>query len=166
MSHPDRPEVRRPSLFFRQPNRAEPSSHKMGWMNLFAWKGELLEALNNSVFVTDGASVGEHLQACLMDSPCQKPKKLNPIIHIVIRSVETLQPVASLVSAVIIWHRCPLLWLFLTCGVECCCLTLEHWCFQTFVVWLLKSHKHCCCRCFIHYLPVRNWGCQLDFKAY
>lgn len=109
MSHPDRPEVRRPSLFFRQPNRAEPSSHKMGWMNVFAWKGELLEALNNSVFVTDGASVGEHLQACLMDSPCQKPKKLNPIIHIVIRSVETLQPVASLVSAVIIWHRCPLL---------------------------------------------------------
>lgn len=59
-------------------------------MNLFAWKGELLEALNNSVFVTDGASVGEHAQEWLIDSPCQN-KKLNPIIHIVIGSVETLQ---------------------------------------------------------------------------
>lgn len=59
-------------------------------MNLFAWKGELLEALNNSMFVTDGASVGEHAQLRLIDSPCQN-KNLNPIIHIVIGSVETLQ---------------------------------------------------------------------------
>lgn len=72
-------------------------------MNLFAWKGELLEALNNSVFVTDGASVGEHAQLWLIDSPCQN-KKLNPIIHIVIGSVETLQPVVSVVSTVIIWQ--------------------------------------------------------------
>lgn len=61
-------------------------------MNLFIWKGELIKALNNSVFVTDGASVGEHAQLWLIDSPCQN-KKLNPIIHIVIGSVETLQPV-------------------------------------------------------------------------
>lgn len=58
-------------------------------MNLFAGEGELLEALNNSVFVTDGALVGERAQLWLIDSPRQN-KKLNPIIHIVIGSVETL----------------------------------------------------------------------------
>lgn len=73
-------------------------------MNLFAWKGELREALNNSVFVTDGASVGERAQLRLIDGPCQN-KKLNPIIHIVIGSVETLQLIVSVVSTVIIWHR-------------------------------------------------------------
>lgn len=91
--------VRRPytglwstSLFFffltTQQRRTE--QHKTRWMNLFAWKGELLGVLNNSVFVTDGASVGEHAQLWLIDSLCQN-KKLNPIIHIVIGSVETLQ---------------------------------------------------------------------------
>lgn len=43
-------------------------------MNLFAWKGELPELLNYSVFVTDGASVGEHAQLRLIDGPCQNKK--------------------------------------------------------------------------------------------
>lgn len=73
-------------------------------MNVFAGKGELLDALNNSVFVTDDASAGEHTQLWLIDRLCQN-KKRNPIIHIVIGSVETLQPVVFVISAVIIWHR-------------------------------------------------------------
>lgn len=43
-------------------------------MNLLAWKGELLVPLNNSMFVTDGASAGEHVQPWLIDRPCQNKK--------------------------------------------------------------------------------------------
>lgn len=43
-------------------------------MNLFAWKGEPLKALNNSMFVTDGASVGEHAQLEMTDGSCQNKK--------------------------------------------------------------------------------------------
>lgn len=61
-------------------------------MNLFGQKGDPLEALNNSEFVTDGASVGEQTQLRLIDGACQN-KRTDFIIHIVTGSVETMLPV-------------------------------------------------------------------------
>lgn len=62
---------------------------RMRWMNLFAWTAELRQALNNSMFVTDGASVVWTRVAKADWEPLPKQKKTNPIIHIVMGSVET-----------------------------------------------------------------------------
>lgn len=89
-------------------------------MNLFAWKGELLEALNNSMFVTDGASAGEHVQLWLIDRPCQN-KKAEP--HYLYRNRicgNSATTMSLFVPTVKIWQRQICIF---DLGLLCHCLT-------------------------------------------
>lgn len=50
------------------------AAHTVSRKDVFAWKGELLDALNNSLCVTDGASAGEHAQLQMTGRSCQNIK--------------------------------------------------------------------------------------------